>query len=114
MARAGRGLTATLAAFAVCVACSEAKAENVLRVAIEKFAFDPQTIAARVGDRIVFVNRDELPHSVVGLRGEEEVFRSVEQMDTDDSFEVVIDGPGDIAIVCGLHASMTGNILVGR
>jgi len=110
---AGR-LTATLAAGAVCVAFTGARAESALRVAIENFVFDPPTIVARVGDRVIFVNRDELPHSVVGLRDGAEVFRSAEQMDTDEAFEILLDRAGEISIVCGLHGSMTGKIVVER
>jgi len=110
--RSLRPMKATLSAFAVCVAFSDARADGALHVAIENFVFDPPTIAARVGDHLIFVNHDEVPHSVVGSRDGAEVFRSVEQMDTDESFEVLIDRPGEITIVCGLHGSMTGKIVV--
>ncbi len=81
-------------------------------MAIEKFAFAPPTLTVSVGERVSFVNHDELPHSVVGLRDETEIFRSNEQMDQDEAYSVVMDRPGDIVIRCGLHASMTAKIVV--
>ena len=87
-------------------------ADRATSMAIEKFAFDPPMLTVSVGERVSFVNRDELPHSVVGLRGETEIFRSSEQMDQDEAFTVVMDGPGEIVIRCGLHASMSARIVV--
>jgi plastocyanin len=89
-----------------------AEADQAKSMAIEKFAFDPPTLTVSVGARVSFVNHDELPHSVVGLRGETEVFRSTEQMDQDEAYSVVMDRPGEIAIHCGLHGSMSATIVV--
>lgn len=100
------------AALAACIVASEARAEGAARVEIENFAFDPPELTVKAGDRIVFVNRDQVPHSVVGFRGGEELFRSREQIDTDESFSVVMDAPGEITLGCGLHARIRGIIIV--
>ncbi|MFY9655797.1 MAG: plastocyanin/azurin family copper-binding protein [Methylocystis sp.] len=81
-------------------------------MAIKKFAFDPPTLTVSVGERVSFINHDELPHSVVGQRGETEVFRSNEQMDQDEAYSVVMDRPGEMVICCGVHGSMTAAIVM--
>jgi len=109
-----RGLSALAmrAALAACIASSQARAEGSTRVEIENFAFDPPALTVKTGDRVVFVNRDQVPHSVVGTRGGEELFRSSEQISTDESFSVVMDAPGEITLGCGLHARINGKIVV--
>jgi len=104
-----------LAVFAVCIAPLGADAgEGISVVAIENFAFDPPFLEVKVGTRIEFVNRDQVPHSVIGVRQGEEAFRSPEQIDTDEVYSVVMDRPGEVAIGCGLHARISGKIIVAR
>ena len=105
-------LAAATIALSLAATPQGAGADRTKSMAIEKFAFDPPTLTVSVGERVSFVNRDELPHSVVGLRDETEIFRSSEQMDQDEAFAVVLDRPGEIVVRCGLHASMTAKIIV--
>src|SRR5580704_16979993 len=51
-------------------------------VNIDNFAFTPKELTVKAGTTIVFHNRDDIPHSVVGSKGE---FHS-KALDTDDSF----------------------------
>ena len=51
-------------------------------VDIDNFAFTPKELTVKAGTTIVFRNRDDIPHSVVGSKGE---FHS-KALDTDDSF----------------------------
>jgi len=99
-------------ALAIVVPPPGAGADTPKSIAIEKFAFDPPTLTVSVGERVSFVNRDELPHSIVGLRDGTEIFRSNEQMDQDEAYSVVLDRPGEIVIRCGLHESMSARIVV--
>ncbi len=103
---------AMLAALAACIASLGANAETMARITIENFAFDPPALTVRVGDRIVFLNRDQVPHAVVGTRSGSEIFRLGEQLDTDETYSIVADAPGEIALGCGLHARMMGKITV--
>ncbi|MGA9599580.1 MAG: plastocyanin/azurin family copper-binding protein [Methylocystis sp.] len=105
-------LSVATIALAIVVLPTVSGADSSKLMTIEKFAFDPPTLAVSVGERVSFVNRDELPHSVVGLLGETEIFRSSEQMDQDETYSVVMDRPGEIVIRCGLHASMSARIVV--
>ena len=105
-------VSAATIALAIVALLRCAEAEQAKSIAIEKFAFDPPTLTVSVGKRVSFVNHDDLPHSVVGLRGETEIFRSNEQMDQDEAYSVVMDRPGEIVIRCGLHGSMSATIVV--
>ena len=53
-----------------------------MEVNIDNFAFTPKELTVKAGTTIVFHNRDDIPHSVVGSKGE---FHS-KALDTDDSF----------------------------
>jgi len=94
------------------LALQGASADTAKSMAIEKFAFDPPTLTVSVGERVSFVNHDELPHSIVGVREEAEIFRSNEPLDQDETFAVVLERPGEIVVRCGLHASMSAKIIV--
>jgi plastocyanin len=105
-------VSAATIALAVVALPQSAGAAGTKSIAIEKFAFDPPTLTVSVGERVSFVNHDPIPHSVVGLRAETEIFRSNEQMDQDEAYSVVMDRPGEIVIRCGLHTSMSAKIVV--
>ncbi len=49
---------------------------------------------------------------MIGHSGDRELFRSPEQIDTDESFSVIATTNGDVDLVCGLHARITGKIEV--
>jgi len=85
-------------------------AAETVAVEIAGFAFDPPSVTVKQGTRVVFVNRDQVPHSVVGRLGDQEIFRSPEQIDTDESFSVIAKASGEVALVCGLHSRITGKI----
>jgi plastocyanin len=53
-----------------------------MEVTIDNFAFTPKELTVKARTTIVFRNRDDIPHSVVGSKGE---FHS-KALDTDESF----------------------------
>jgi len=77
-------------------------------VNIDNFAFIPNELAVKAGTTVVFRNRDDIPHSVVGSKGE---FHS-KALDTDDSFSFTFAKTGTYAYSCGLHPRMQGTIVV--
>ncbi len=77
-------------------------------VNIDNFAFTPKELTVKAGTAIVFHNRDDIPHSVVGTKGE---FHS-KVLDTDDSFSFTFTKAGTYAFFCGLHPQMQGRIIV--
>ena len=77
-----------------------------MEVTIDNFAFKPKELTVKAG--IVFHNRDDIPHSVVGSKGE---FHS-KALDTDESFSFTFTKAGSYAYACGLHPRMQGRIVV--
>ena len=91
-----------------------AMAAPSISVSIEDLSFVPAQLSVTVGTKVVFVNRDHLPHSVVGALGEKEQFHSDGQLDQDESFAVVLDQPGLIEVSCGIHSRMRARLIVTR
>jgi plastocyanin len=79
-----------------------------MEVNIDNFAFTPKELTVKAGTTIVFRNRDDIPHSVVGSKGE---FHS-KALDTDDSFSFTFTKAGTYDYSCGLHPRMQGKIVV--
>ena len=79
-----------------------------MEVNIDNFAFTPKELTVKAGTTIVFHNRDDISHSVVGSTGE---FHS-KALDTDDSFSFTFAKAGTYDYSCGLHPRMQGRIVV--
>lgn len=79
-----------------------------MEVNIDNFAFTPKELTVKAGTTIVFRNRDDIPHLVVGANGE---FHS-KALDTDDSFSFTFAKAGTYAYYCSLHPQMQGRIVV--
>ncbi len=109
--RRQRTIALLQAAIAASSPCCGSIAAEVSNIAIENFAFDPPLLTVRAGTEVIFTNRDQLPHSIIGLRNGEEVFPSREQVDADESYSAVAGEPGVIELHCGLHARIIGNIM---
>ncbi|MFY9629264.1 MAG: cupredoxin domain-containing protein [Methylocystis sp.] len=101
-----------LAANAASSFCGGSAAADVSNISIENFAFDPPLLTVSAGTKVIFTNRDQVPHSIIGFRNGEEVFRSREQIDADETYSVVASEPGAIELHCGLHARIIGKIIV--
>jgi plastocyanin len=77
-----------------------------MEVNIDNFTRQRNTVKA--GTAIVFRNRDDIPHRVVGAKG---AFHS-KALDTDDSFSFIFAKPGTDEYFCGVHPQMQGSIVV--
>lgn len=78
-------------------------------VTIDNFVFTPKSVTVAAGTRVVFINHDDIPHTVVGAGATK--FKSP-PLDTDDKFSVTLDKPGTYTYFCSLHPMMTGTIVV--
>jgi plastocyanin len=78
------------------------------QVSIDNFTFLPQTLTVSVGATVVWLNRDDVPHSVVST---DKLFKS-ELLDTDEKFSFTFTKPGEYSYFCGIHPHMTGKIVV--
>ncbi len=77
-------------------------------VIIEGLRFDPQTLTVRRGDRITWINRDPIPHTVTAKNGG---FDS-HQIAPDGSWTYVARKAGEYDYVCTLHVTMKGKLEV--
>jgi len=87
-----------------------AAASPALTVDITKFAFTPKEITVAPGDRIVWTNHDETPHTVTS---DDKSFAS-KGLDTDDKFEHTFASEGDFKYSCTLHPFMTAVVHVRK
>jgi plastocyanin len=78
------------------------------QVSIDNFTFSPQTLTVVVGASVTWLNRDDVPHSVVS---NDKLFKS-ELLDTDEKYSFKFTKPGEYSYFCGIHPHMTGKIVV--
>lgn len=86
----------------------EAAPPRGAEVKIDNFSFGPQSLEIPLNTTITWINRDDIPHTVVSDDG---VFRS-KALDTDDKFSFTFSKPGTYRYFCGLHPKMVGKITV--
>lgn len=84
----------------------ETQAET--KISIDNFTFRPETLEVAAGTTVVWVNSDDVPHTV---RSTIDLFRS-EALDTDDAFSHRFSQPGTYEYYCGVHPHMTGKVVV--
>jgi len=88
-------------------ASSTSSKQNTIE--IKDFAFSPQTITVKSGEKITWTNRDEEPHTVVSV---EKQFKKSSALDTDQTFTITAGAPGTYTYFCSVHPKMTGTIVV--
>lgn len=93
--------------FAVLLTGSAAHAREH-QVLIDNFTFTPQVLRIKAGDSVVWVNRDDIPHTVA----EKEGAFSSDALDTGDTFRQTLAKPGEVSYFCTLHPHMTGSIII--
>jgi plastocyanin len=83
-------------------------AKDGTEIGIDNFKFAPTPLTVPKGATVTWVNRDDIPHSIVcqtlGFHSH--------PMDTDASVSLLFDQPGRYEYVCGLHPFMRGAVIV--
>ena len=77
-------------------------------VKIDNFSFGPGTLTVAVGTTVVWINHDDIPHTVVSTEG---VFKS-KVLDTDEKFSFTFTKAGTFPYFCSIHPKMTGKVVV--
>jgi len=67
------------------------------RIEIKDFAFNPQTLTVKSGEKVTWINRDEEPHTVVSV---EKQFKKSTALDTDQEFTITAGAPGTYTYFC--------------
>jgi len=84
---------------------------NQNRIEIKDFAFNPQTITVKSGEKVTWINRDEEPHTIVSVGKQ---FKKSTALDTDQEFTITVGTPGTYEYFCSVHPKMTGTIVVEK
>jgi plastocyanin len=102
-----------LSAFALAGEMKDADSTNSKQntIEIKDFAFNPQTITVKSGEKVTWINRDEEPHTVVSV---EKQFKKSSALDTDQEFTITAGAPGTYTYFCSVHPKMTGMIVVEK
>ncbi len=87
---------------------AQEKPASTAEVKIDNFSFGPAAITVPVGTSVTWVNRDDIPHTVVST---EKVFKS-KVLDTDEKFSYTFTKPGEYPYFCSIHPKMTGKVVV--
>ena len=78
-------------------------------VKIDNFTFAPVTLTVATGTTVKWVNRDDIPHTVVSE--DKSTFKS-KALDTDDSFTYTFTKPGTYTYFCSIHPKMVAKVVV--
>jgi plastocyanin len=79
------------------------------QVKIDNFTFAPNDITVPAGTTVQWVNRDDIPHTVVS--DDKTTFKS-KALDTDDNFSHTFSKAGTYSYFCSIHPKMTGKVVV--
>jgi plastocyanin len=77
-------------------------------VKIDNFSFTPQEITVAAGTKVTWVNRDDIPHTVVSTQDK---FKS-KALDTDEQYSFAFDKAGTYEYFCSIHPKMTAKVIV--
>ena len=77
---------------------------------IDNFSFSKATLEIVAGTRVVWTNRDDIPHTVTSA--EDPGATHSPALDTGDSYSRTFDKPGTYRYFCSLHPNMQGIVTV--
>jgi len=79
-----------------------------IQVKVDDYMFHPALLTVHVGDKVTWVNGDQVPHTIVNV---EKRFHSA-ALDTGDQFSFTFTQTGNFKYFCTLHPQMVGTIVV--
>ena len=80
-----------------------------MEIKIDNFTFAPAEVTVAPGTTVLWVNRDDIPHTVVSE--DKTTFKS-KALDTDDKFSYTFTKPGTYLYFCSVHPKMTAKVVV--
>ena len=81
-----------------------------MEVKIDNFSFGPAALTVPVGTTVTWINRDDIPHTVVST-DDPKTFKS-KVLDTDEKFSFTFSKAGTYPYFCSIHPKMTGKVIV--
>jgi plastocyanin len=100
------------AAFAVVLATARpgfSSTQTIHKIRIKEFAFDPETVSAKVGDIIRWTNGDLAPHTATA----KEFGWDTDKIASGESTELIVTTDLERDYFCAFHPHMKGNIDIG-
>ena len=88
------------------VAAPAAPQVKASKVTIEGMRFEPETLTVQRGERVVWVNKDLVPHTVTSAAFDSRVIAP------NGSWSFVAKKPGRYEYVCKLHPTMKATLIV--
>ena len=82
-------------------------ADGGVEIAMKGIAYVPQTVSVNVGQRVTWVNEDDVLHDVASTSGDE--FKS-KLFPKGESFSYTPTRAGTISYVCTIHPGMEGTL----
>jgi plastocyanin len=83
---------------------------STMEVKIDNFSFGPTALTVPVGTTVTWINRDDIPHTVVST-DDAKTFKS-KVLDTDEKFSFIFSKAGTYSYFCSIHPKMTGKVIV--
>ncbi len=83
---------------------------STTEVKIDNFSFGPAALTVTVGSTVTWINRDDIPHTVVST-DDAKTFKS-KVLDTDEKFSFTFTKAGTYPYFCSIHPKMTGKVIV--
>jgi len=80
-----------------------------VQVKIDNFTFAPTPLTVAAGTTVQWVNRDDIPHTVVS--DDKSTFKS-KALDTDENYSYTFTKPGTYTYFCSIHPKMIGKVVV--
>ncbi len=87
---------------------AQGDAKEKYTVTIDNFSFTPGGLTIPAGTTVTWVNKDDVPHTVVSTDGK---FKS-QALDTDEQFSFTFKDAGTYEYYCSVHPKMTAEVVV--
>jgi plastocyanin len=97
----------SFAAFVALGLLSAPAPAETIQVIIDKLAFAPVDVSAKVGDTVEWVNKDPFAHTATATNGEWNVTLAPKQ-----DGQLVLKTPGTTDYFCKFHPNMKGRVIV--
>jgi plastocyanin len=78
-------------------------------VTIDNFSFHPDSLVVPMGAKVMWINRDDVPHTVVSTDKQTIVSPA---LDTDEKFSHTFTTAGTNDYFCSVHPHMKGRVIV--
>lgn len=77
---------------------------------IDNFTFSPPVLTVAIGTKVIWTNRDDIPHTVTDADHPREIKSPA--LDTGDSYSRTFATAGTYHYFCSLHPHMQGTVVV--